>query len=109
MGPKKSGLFEDLDPADEGQGLLLALDGGEDAEDGEHEAGKAADAGDDAPDHGDEADEGEHQARQPYDHGLIDVELGLIHIAEDDGDDEADPGDVGDDVCGFFVHGRHSF
>lgn len=90
-------LLDDLDAADDGQGLHFALYGIDDAHDAKHEACNADDPVDKADDR-DPADDAADDADDPKHKTLVRMETGKLRILRrKDGYDSKDP-EVGKDT-----------
>ena len=93
-------LLDQLDLADDGYGLLLAVDGADETHD-------PANQHEDAPNKTDEGDEGQ-QAEDADHQSLVGVELAVL-VADEDGNQQADPGNIGNNVGNTLIHEGFSF
>ena len=98
-------LLQDLDTADDGQGLFLVLGSGDDAHDHKYQQSDADEPADDADD-GNDGKNAVGDADQNQQQTLIQVELGTLLIAGQIGDQPEDDADVSKNTGKFLIKNK---
>ena len=96
-------LLQQLNAADDGQGLLFVLDGGNKTQNGKHQNDQTGQTGDKA----DERNGGQNAAQhtgQSQNQRLIQMKFGTLTVAGQIGDQPADDADVSDNTRYLFKY-----